>query len=195
MVEKSDEYFPAEQLHELFDVDFERGRLQHRDRPRSHFNRDVDQKIFNAVYAGKEAISTKKPYGCESAVTFRGEKFRLYRSRVIWAMWHGAWPLKYIGHRNGDFHDDRSGNLREQTPSQRSAASQRLSQNSTGIRGVYLTPGGKFRASIGHERHQINLGTFDTRDEAQAAYQAKAKSLQGEFVRLADNTPPEVTPV
>ncbi|MCW6682090.1 AP2 domain-containing protein [Aerococcaceae bacterium NML160702] len=47
---------------------------------------------------------------------------------------------------------------------------QKISKNNTsGIKGVYLLPNGRYRASISFRRKNIHLGVFDTIDEAKRA--------------------------
>ncbi|MCW6660000.1 AP2 domain-containing protein [Aerococcaceae bacterium NML191292] len=47
---------------------------------------------------------------------------------------------------------------------------QKISKNNTsGVKGVYLMPNGKYRASISFKRKRIHLGVFDTIEEAKTA--------------------------
>lgn len=105
-----------------------------------------------------------------------------YVHRVIWCMQTGVWPKLQIDHKNLNRADNRWSNLRLSTPSQNKANIRSL--NRLGIKGVAETRNGKFRASIGVNRKCIQLGTFETKDEAKAAYAAAAKKHFGEFARF-----------
>lgn len=178
--------FPADLLVECFDVDFATGRLFWKRRPRDHFLSARGWNIFNSRYAGKEAISTRNKHGCESSVTLCGEVFPLQRRRVIWAMKHGAWPERNLGHRNDDQFDDRVENLREQTQAQQSAFNRH--SNKTGVQGVHYTRAGTYRASIRHLGRRHHIGIFGSLDEARIARNAAALALHGEFARVSGST-------
>lgn len=103
---------------------------------------------------------------------------KLLRSHVIFAMWHGRMPAKHIDHINRNRADDRIDNLREadhaenmwnRTPMSRALPMGVCARN------------GKFSAKIMRRREAIHLGTFDTVEEAHAAYQTKRKELFNEF--------------
>lgn len=107
--------------------------------------------------------------------------------RLAWLYVHGKWPDAIIDHKNGDPLDNRLCNLREATPSQNSWNMRLHSRSSSGLKGAYkhsLQPG-KWIAIICKNRKQKNLGTFDTKEAAHAAYCAAARDLFGEFARAA----------
>lgn len=89
--------------------------------------------------------------------------------RIAWALYYGAWPYesKQIDHKNGCRSDNRIDNLRLVT-------NQQNAQNRSKAKGYRKRPNGKFQASIKHNGNAINLGTFDTEEEAREAYK-KAK--------------------
>lgn len=177
------------QARECFDADFANGRLYWRVRPVAHFVSEHAALAFNAKHSGREAIVTPHPAGYRAGrITLAGIGYSIRRARVIWALWHGAWPELEIGHRNNDFGDDRIDNLREQTECQRAAYS-RPAQGRSGVRGILLNEIGGFVATIQTNRRPRYLGTHHCLADAVAARNAAAVDLHGEFARLAELPP------
>jgi hypothetical protein len=85
-------------------------------------------------------------------------------------------------------HIDRDGlncqrhNMRVATWSQNSA--NRILPNSSGFRGVSLTPQGRYRAVIRKDGLLRSIGTYNTAEEAARAYDKKARELHGEFATV-----------
>lgn len=96
--------------------------------------------------------------------------------RLVWLLAHGEWPTGEIDHVNGKRDDNRIENLRVVS---RSVNMQNLRaahlDNSTGMLGVSPFKG-KFRARIVLHGNSHPLGSFDTPEEAHAAY-IKAKRV------------------
>lgn len=114
-------------------------------------------------------------------VKIHGVHFKTHR--ICFVVHHGR-PIKegmIIDHINHDHFDNRIENLREVTHSQNCMNSRaRVSKKSGLPKGVSLNKG-KFQAQIKLNRRTQHLGTFDTPEDASAAYQAVAKELFGEF--------------
>lgn len=107
-------------------------------------------------------------------LTIDGRKYRAHR--VAWLVLHGLMPTEEIDHINGNRADNRAANLRLSD-----RASNMLNQrgpradNRTGVAGVKRTKSGRFIARFAGGGKTAYLGTFDTVDDAAAAY-AAAKS-------------------
>lgn len=131
----------------------------------------------------------------KEAGTITGHGYRYIRvngkmmlaHRMAWLMAHGEDPKgKLVDHINGDRLDNRIENLRVATFSQNGANAQRHSRNTNGLKGAskVVRKGrwtGRWQASITVRNRQINLGYFDTKEEAHAAYLDAAREHQGEF--------------
>lgn len=100
---------------------------------------------------------------------------KLYAAgRLAWLYMTGAWPKQQIDHINRDRSDDRWLNLREATPLQQSGNRRVRSNSKTGVKGVY------FRFGRYYSHIAVGRG-FETADEAQVAYLARAKEKFGDF--------------
>jgi hypothetical protein len=114
-----------------------------------------------------------------------GGKSRL-ASRVIWEMHNGPIPRGMeIDHINRDKSDDQVENLRLATRFQNNANTRAKSSNTSGFKGVDPHRG-KWRARIRINGQRVNLGVFETAEEAAATYNAKASEAFGEFVYAAE---------
>ena len=103
---------------------------------------------------------------------FDGEVVHVHR--LAFFLVEGAWPEEQVDHINGNRADNRWVNLRKVSAStnrqnQRAARS----DSQTGLLGVARN-GGRWSARIGISSGQQYLGTYDTAEEAHAAY-LKAK--------------------
>ena len=105
--------------------------------------------------------------------------------RIAWLVVHGEISAGMtVDHINGIKGDNRIENLRLATDCQNSYYRPKKSNNVTGYKGVYQRENGKYRATITVNRKRTSLGTFDTKEEAYAAYCEAARRLHGEFARL-----------
>lgn len=109
---------------------------------------------------------------------------RHYRaSRLAWLWVTGDWPAGVVDHANGDRQDDRWANLRLATSAQNCANAKLRADNTTGFKGVKPL-NGRWQARIG-TGGKHHLGTFDTPEEAHAAYVGAARVLYGKFARAS----------
>jgi hypothetical protein len=102
-------------------------------------------------------------------------------TRLAWLYVTGRWPKHEITCINGDRSDIRWINLRETTSSQRRAFTPARSK--LGVKGVWITKHGKYVAEIRIAGQKKYLGSFDTLQEANAAYARAAKDAFGVFAR------------
>lgn len=112
---------------------------------------------------------------------FWGRKWFLSH-RLAWLISTGSLPKDQIDHKNLDRLDNRLANLRECSRAQNAANTVARGKR---LKGVGLLPSGRFKAQIRFKRKRIYIGSYDTEEEANAAYGAKAQELYGEFARAA----------
>lgn len=99
---------------------------------------------------------------------------------LVWAWHHGKWPADELDHMDCDHANNRIENLRESSSTMNKENLRAAQKNnlSTGVLGVYIPPGRtrpRARIKVGYK--QINLGTFDTVEEAHQAYLAAKRVL------------------
>lgn len=107
---------------------------------------------------------------------------RSYRAhRLAWFYVTGSWPDGLIDHADGDRSNNRFSNLRLATNSQNCANAKLRRDNGTGAKGVRRMNGRwQVRIGSGGRKH---VGTYDTMEDAQAAYEHAALNLYGTFAR------------
>ena len=97
-------------------------------------------------------------------------------------------PDMCVDHINGDTLDNRRSNLREVTKGQNCMNKRKPSNNTSGYKGVSLHRlTGKYVARICFQGERTILGYYVTPEEANAAYQAAALILFGEYNRKNAN--------
>jgi Demerecviridae HNH endonuclease len=99
-------------------------------------------------------------------------------SKLAWFYTYGEWPPYCVDHKNRREYDDSLNNLRPATNGQNQA-------NKIGYgplpKGITKRSSGKYRARISANKQRIDLGTFDTLEEAEAAYDKEATRIFGEY--------------
>lgn len=111
---------------------------------------------------------------------------RTYKAhRLAWFYVYGQWPERSIDHKQRDHSDNRLDELREATQSQNNGNAVVRKDSQTGVKGVQLTPNGKYVAKIKKEGVRHHLGTFANIESASRAYAEAARRLFGDFARAA----------
>jgi hypothetical protein len=135
---------------------------------------------WNSKYAGREINCTNdKGY---ITLTIFGRQYVLHR--VIYAIVRGHWPTDEIDHKDGNPLNNRWLNLRDASHAQNMRNKKMPSNNTTGLKGV-IKRDAKFTARISHDGRNIWLGTYDSAQEAHAAYDKAARLFFGEFARAS----------
>lgn len=157
----------VQQLIDALDYNENTGRFVWKQRPREQFRTDRGHSIFNSQFAGAEAFTTIGVNG------YRMTRFMgagLLAHRVAWAITTGCWPKKQIDHIDGDRTNNAILNLREADQSTQNRNAAMPYRNKSGRIGVsYDRRRGKWVAQTRLLGRQINLGRFDTFEQASAA--------------------------
>ena len=109
---------------------------------------------------------------------------RYLAHRVIWVWVTGKWPTHEIDHCDEVKSNNAWKNLREATPSQNHFNIKLKKHNTSGYKGVSLTPSGRWHCKITIDYKQIYLGTFSSAEEAYDAYCKMAEKYHGSFANL-----------
>lgn len=142
----------------------------------------IDATEHHKSLNGKEAGWPKPNRHKKSywVINFNGHSYR--RSQIVFAVSNGEWPVDFVDHINGDSLDDRAVNLRPATMTQNAWNHKTRAKKSLLPMGVRATKNSrKFEARIACNKQTISIGTYDTPEEASAAYSKKRKELFGEF--------------
>lgn len=130
-----------------------------------------------------------KVVGCLHAATgylvVRVE-YKLYKVHRLIFLWHHGHLPAIVDHIDMDRLNNRIENLRTATKSQNMSNRLKQSNNTSGYKGVYFQSQIKrWCAEIHADGKKTFLGTFDSAEEAHAAYVKAAESHHGEFARAA----------
>jgi hypothetical protein len=103
--------------------------------------------------------------------------------RLAWLYETGKMPPSRIDHKDTDTLNNAFSNLRPATQAQNCANARKWAKKKL-PKGVKANHG-RYSARISFEKKLRHIGTFDTPEEAHAAYYAEARRLYGEFARAA----------
>lgn len=161
-------------LADLFDADTERGILIWKSRPVELFSSKNAFAAWNARYAGVVALASVDSHGYHAGAIF----CRLARAhRVLFAMYHGHWPVAHIDHLNGIRSDNRAENLRDVSQSENNKNATIRADNASGVTGVmWHNRRQKWQAQIRSSGKTTHIGYFT--DLAEATAVRKAAELE-----------------
>lgn len=136
------------------------------------------QRVGTIAYGSKRS----KPYRYFQCAEMGKEKVAF--SHVVYFYMTGRWPKAEMDHIHGDTLDDRWSELRPSSREQNEANRGARRHNKLGIKGVRCIKG-KYEAAIYRRGRREYLGVFSTPQAAAAAYLARAKVYDGQFLRVA----------
>jgi hypothetical protein len=118
-------------------------------------------------------------------VCIDGKRYGVHQ--VIWFYVHGTWPAR-IDHKDRNPERNSIQNLRIATRAQNIQNCKVYSTNSAGFKGV-SPKNRRFVARVTINKKTVNLGAFDTPEEAHQAYCQAAKVAFGEFFSSGQSQP------
>lgn len=143
------------------------------------YGRTVGKRLSSRLWTKGKSYLTMK---------IAGEVY--YAHRVAWLHYYGEWPKGFVDHIDEDRTNNAIENLRLATPSQNAARRPTTKRSIAPSRGVF-PHGLGYVARIHFNGKRHYLGYFKTSAEAQAAYEAKAKEIHGEFAHPAEGETPK----
>lgn len=173
-------------LHQLLRYDAETGDLIWLPRTAESLVQNRHREGWNSRYAGTVAGHIKPlpktPGPGYLHIAVQGTIYRAHR--LVWVYVRGEPVPDIIDHIDHDQLNNRIENLRAATASQNRGNSFMRRSSTSGIKGVSISPYGRFRAMICRGGRSVHLGSFATKDEAIRAYEAAASGVYGEFARV-----------
>lgn len=145
-------------LKELYTYNPETGIFQ---RAKSIKGSKIDAKVGTLTFKGYIAI--------------RADNKMYLAHRLAFLYMTGEWPKEHVDHKNEIKTDNSWTNLRDATRSENFRNTGARKNNKLGVKGVVKTP-------KGHYAVMFSLGTYNTLEEAKAAYAKMAILYHGEFV-------------
>lgn len=125
---------------------------------------DRGRRIFNTIYAEKEAFTNINPTGYRRGRIF-GKNYLAHR--VIWAIHYGEWPKLHIDHINGNKLDNRIENLRDVDNSENQRNHPLRKNNKSGVVGVSWDSGClRWKSQICINGRNTYLGVFKNFEDA-----------------------------
>jgi hypothetical protein len=156
----TDRELTSEQVQDLLDYDFTTGVFTWRV--------DFGNRKSGAVAGSKDAHGY-------IVITINGRAYKAHR--LAWLYCHGGWPEHSIDHINGVKDDNRIANLRDvEHPLNLLNVRRAYRTNKSGFLGVSRNGSG-WRAEIRVAKKKRNLGTYDTPEQAHAAYLAAKNEI------------------
>jgi len=167
----------ADYLRQCLSYNPDTGDLRWKERPPSHFKQPSAAKVWNRRYAGspiKRYKGQRYPTLAVNGVT------NFLAHRIIWKMMTGTDPTEEVDHEHGDRDNLRWEYLRAAARSQNTKNRRANHGCAVDLKGV-IVKGRRYGAQISADKKHYWLGTFDTPEQAHAAYCEAAKRLHGEF--------------
>lgn len=144
------------------------------DRPADHFKNQMAHRVWKTRFSGKVAGYSKQKGVNTNYITIRVFHKLYLAHRLAWAFVHDKWPDYEVDHINGDGLDNSISNLRDVPKEVNGKNSNRKSNNTSGVNGVWWHKQGLKWCAEGHYTEEgvhkkKYLGLFETIEEAEKA--------------------------
>lgn len=131
------------------------------------------------VFTWQTQVSQRCPPGSRAGsltskgyITIQIDGRTYHAARLAHLYMTGEWPSLFMDHRDRRPENNSWLNLRQATRAQNNQNRGRVSRPArSGAMGVYRQESGRWKAMIGVSGRYLNLGTFDTVEDASFAYQ------------------------
>lgn len=138
------------------------------------------KKIYQIKIGDKAGTIRSEHFISYKVVTYQYKKYKI--SRLIFLMFYGYLP-QYVVYKDGNTLNTRIENLLEANASQVSVRKKLPKTNITGYRGVHFNKcNNKYQASIGINNKTVQLGYYNTAEEASKAYEEAKLKYYGTFL-------------
>lgn len=115
----------------------------------------------------------------------RGDNVRMHRVIMSRVLERDLLSTEYVDHKDNNGLNNSRSNLRLATNAQNQANARKQVNNTSGYKGVSLhKASGRYAARLMHNGVMLNLGYFDTPEDAARAYDERSKELNGEYAKL-----------
>ena len=141
------------------------------------------ERLNQFTWFAQWADHTQSFYAVRNARGSDGGRVFIRMHREILGLGRG--DNRHGDHISGDTLDNRRENLRIATNAENCRNKKMHRNNAVGLKGVNILPSGRFRAQIMVNGKKLRIGTFDSPEEAHAAYCQAAKVHHGDFARNA----------
>jgi hypothetical protein len=162
-------------------------KLPSKDRVREllDYNQETGDFTWRVKVAQRCPAGSKAGTKCSRYMTVSIDKKIYFLHRIAWLHATGEDPGElFIDHIDGNPINNSFSNLRIATFSQNMRNCKKPKQNKSGLKGAYFVKRlGKYRSCIRVLGKTLNLGCFETAEEAHAAYINAARTHYGEFAR------------
>ena len=140
---------------------------------------------WNGRYAGTQAGCLWSPDGTTTYVVINIQHRPIGAHRLAVLYMTGEWPEHGVDHRDLDGTNNRWVNLRPATQTQNGRNRGVSKRSSSGLKGAYKCKNGRWRSQLRIDGRLQSLGSYDSKEEAHAAYAAAIAQHHGEFARTS----------
>lgn len=146
-------------------------------------------KLYWTVTRNSRAIAGGEAFCTLSSGGYRQGRFNYWRPlahRVVFALFHGRWPVGDLDHKDGNRSNNSPANLREANDSQNSHNKKKSRCVATSrYKGVcWNSKSGKWQAAAKLQGKSHYLGLYDSENDAAVAYDSFAVRHFGDFARV-----------